>query len=127
LLEVHEMRFTKAILIGSTLMLCAMGCASSGEQSAPARDDAERERTFRFSGGDTLLQRATFDLSCPANSMESQVLQRVGMFQVATSVGVRGCGRQATYMRSAGTSGTWVLNGPVMVIPQAPPPPPNAN
>jgi hypothetical protein len=118
------MTFLRAMLFGSTLVLGAMGCASSsGEQGEKRRDNAERERTFQFSGGDTLLQRATFDLNCPANVMESQVLQRVGMFQVATSVGVRGCGRQATYMRSAGTSGTWVLNGPVSALPVMPSPP----
>jgi hypothetical protein len=119
------MIFGRALLFGSVLALSVIGCASSsGEQKQAPRDNAERERTFHFSGGDTLLQRATFDLGCPANMLESQVLQRVGMFQVATSVGVRGCGRQASYMRSAGTSGTWVLNGPVMTVTPAPPPPP---
>jgi len=107
-----------SIVLASVLSLGVVGCASSsGEQKASS--DNVRERTFQFSGGDTLAQRATFDLGCPANMMESQVLQRVGMFQVASSVGVRGCGRQATYMRSAGTSGTWVLNGPVMALPTA--------
>lgn len=117
----------RAVLFGSTLALCAVGCASSAGEQRAASSDAERERTFRFSGGDTLLQRATFDLGCPANMMEAQVLQRVGMFQIATSVGVRGCGRQASYMRSEGTSMTWVLNGPVMALPPVPaaaPPPP---
>ena len=105
------------LVLAGLLSLGVVGCASSSGEELQA--DNQRERTFQFSGGDTLLQRATFDLGCPANMMESQVLQRVGMFQVATSVGVRGCGRQATYMRSAGTSGTWVLNGPVMALPTA--------
>jgi hypothetical protein len=106
------------VVLACALSIAAVGCASSSGEEKQASDNI-RERTFQFSGGDTLAQRATFDLGCPVNSMESQVLQRVGMFQVATSVGVRGCGRQATYMRSAGTSGTWVLNGPVMALPTA--------
>ncbi|HWE30657.1 MAG TPA: hypothetical protein VHB97_21770 [Polyangia bacterium] len=114
--------FTRIGFIG-VLALAIVGCASSSEEqrSSTGRDNAARERSFQFSGGDTLLQRATFDLGCAAEQMQAQVLQRVGMFQVASSVGVRGCGRQATYMRSAGTSGTWVLNGPVMSF-QPPPP-----
>ncbi len=116
------MRFS-SIVLACALSTSVVGCASSsGEQKQPSADNMQRERTFQFSGGDTLAERATFDLGCPVNMMESHVLQRVGMFQVATSVGVRGCGRQATYMRSAGTSGTWVLNGPVMALPTAPPP-----
>jgi hypothetical protein len=123
------MSFGKNLFIGS-ILVCAMGCgSSSGEQqqqpTTAHESGAERERRFQFSGGDDLLQRATFDLNCPANLMEAQVLQRVGMFQVATSVGVRGCGRQTTYMRSAGTSGTWVMNGPIVQMqPAAPPPAP---
>jgi hypothetical protein len=109
-----------SIVLAFALALGAVGCASSSDEQKQS-NNMQRERTFQFSGGDTLAQRATFDLGCPANMMESQVLQRVGMFQVATSVGVRGCGRQATYMRSAGTSGTWVLNGPVMALPAAGP------
>ena len=114
------MTLARLILITSALGLSTLGCASSTPEQAHQDDNsgAAKERTFRFSGGDTLLQRATYDFNCPADQLASQVLQRVGMFQIATSVGVRGCGRQATYMRSGGTSGTWVLNGPVMQAPQ---------
>ena len=128
------MIFRVAMAIGSVALLLAAngGCASSTEEQQQkqnkAMDNAARERAFQFSGGDTLLQRATFDMGCPAPQMEAQVLQRVGMFQVATSVGVRGCGRQANYIRGYGGyggGGTWMLNGPVMQVgppPGAPPP-----
>ena len=114
-----------------------LACGSSGgEQSAHEQDNAARERAFHFSGGDTLAQRASFDLNCPPNMMAAQVLQRAGMFAVAVAVGVRGCGRQTTYVRGPGTAGAWVLNGPVTADPayqptpdqsqppQPPPPPP---
>ncbi len=129
------MIFRIAVLIGAgALVLSASGgCATSQEEQqqkqAKASDNAARERAFQFSGGDTLLQRATFDMGCPANQMEAQVLQRVGMFQVATSVGVRGCGRQANYIRGYGGyggGGTWMLNGPVMQWAPPPGPPPGA-
>ncbi|HEY2747070.1 MAG TPA: hypothetical protein VGL86_20750 [Polyangia bacterium] len=137
------MIFRIAMLVGSVAMVLSAsgGCASSAEEQQQkqqrAGDNAARERAFQFSGGDTLLQRATFDMGCPGNQMEAQVLQRVGMFQVATSVGVRGCGRQANYIRGYGGyggAGTWMLNGPIMQMapqqqpegppPGAPPPPP---
>jgi hypothetical protein len=110
-----------------------LACGSSGEQSAHEQDNAARERAFHFSGGDTLAQRASFDLNCPPNMMAAQVLQRAGMFAVAVAVGVRGCGRQTTYVRGPGTAGAWVLNGPVTADPafqpppnEPPPPPPPA-
>jgi len=101
-----------------------LACGSSGgEQSAHEQDNAARERAFHFSGGDTLAQRASFDLNCPPNMMAAQVLQRAGMFAVAVAVGVRGCGRQTTYVRGPGTAGAWVLNGPVTADPAYQPPP----
>lgn len=102
-------------------LLIACG-SSGGEESAHEQDNAARERAFRFSGGDTLVQRASFDLNCPQNLMAAQVLQRAGMFAVAVAVGVRGCGRQTTYVRGPGTAGAWVLNGPVTMDPAYVPP-----
>lgn len=102
------------------LLLGLAGCASSN--AAVSEDDALRERTFQFSGGDDLAVRAAYDLRCTKPQMQCQVLQRAGMFQVAVTAGVRGCGYQATYVRGAGTSGAWILNGPV--VPDLPPPPP---
>lgn len=119
------------------LPLLVAACGSSGgEQTAHENDNLARERAFQFSGGAELAQRATFDLGCPVNMMGATVLQRAGMFAVAVAVGVRGCGRQTTYVRSP--VGAWVLNGPVTqdptyqpppgapppAPPQAPPPPP---
>ena len=124
------LRIGLAIGTAALLFAASGGCASSQDEQQNkqnrAMDNAARERAFQFSGGDVLLQRATFDMNCPANQMAAQVLQRVGMFQVATSVGVRGCGRQANYIRGYGGyggAGTWMLNGPIMQV-EAPPPPP---
>ena len=103
------------------LLLGLAGCASSN--AAVSEDDALRERTFQFSDGDDLAVRAAYDLRCTKPQMQCQVLQRAGMFQVAVTAGVRGCGYQATYVRGAGTSGAWILNGPVMpdLPPSSPP------
>jgi hypothetical protein len=104
------------------------GCASSGEEkTAHQMDNQAKERAFMFNGGDSLQARASYDLHCPAQAMECTVLQRAGMFAIAVAAGVRGCGLQATYMRTAGTGGAWVLNGGVVQDPtqmQQPPPPP---
>ena len=104
----------------------AAGCGGgSNNKTSHAQDNAARERAFQFNGGDTLQQRASYDLHCPPQSMEAQVLQRAGMFAMAVSAGVRGCGLQASYMRAPGTGWAWLLNGPVMQDPsqmQAPPP-----
>ena len=114
------MRRFAALLLPLALAACG---SSGGEQTGHANDNAARERAFQFSGGNELAQRATFDLGCPVNMMQAQVLQRAGMFAVAVAVGVRGCGRQTTYVRPAGV-GAWVLNGPVMADPSSQPPPP---
>jgi hypothetical protein len=108
------------------LLPLLLACGSSSEQNAHEQDNAARERAFHFSGGDTLAQRAAFDLNCPPNMMAAQVLQRAGMFAVAVAVGVRGCGRQTTYVRGPGTAGAWVLNGPVLADPAYQPPPSEA-
>jgi hypothetical protein len=79
-----------------------MGCAA----------DFEAERRFSFYGGADLSNRASFDLQCPIAQLEAQVLQRMGMAEVADSVGVRGCGHQATYTRDRGNH--WILNSPIM-------------
>jgi hypothetical protein len=79
-----------------------MGCAT----------DYEAERRFSFYGGSELSNRASFDLQCPMAQLEAQVIQRSGMYQVASSVGVRGCGRQATYTR--GQLNRWFLDSPII-------------
>lgn len=109
-------------LAASIAMLGAahLGCASSPQERS---DNLAREAAFQFSGGDELAQRASFDLGCPREQMRATVLQRVGMFQVAVSAGVQGCGKRASYIRSAGTSGAWVINGIAEEARQAAPPP----
>lgn len=106
-----------------TIFILLLGLAGCAQTEA----DLAKERAFDFSGGDELAQRASYDLNCGKGQMTATVLQRIGMFQIAASAGVRGCGRQATYMRSAGTSGAWVLNSNVQSdLAALPPPNPSA-
>ncbi|MSP62062.1 MAG: hypothetical protein EXR72_17360 [Myxococcales bacterium] len=60
--------------------------------------------------------------------MQAQVIDRVGMFAIAATVGVRGCGLRATYVRNP-QIGNWILNGAVEqpVPAQRPPAPPPAD
>ena len=75
----------------------------------------------------TVRTRAAFDLKCPAEQLTITELTDVcGPF--LCTVGVSGCGQQATYVMNKATS-TWVLNnattGPAQApsaTPAAPPP-----
>ena len=57
---------------------------------------------------DELLRRAAFDLKCTKDELHVTKIS-------SDTRGVRGCGRQATYIRDcrppAGLDCTWVLNG----------------
>lgn len=74
---------------------------------------------------DTLRPRAAFDLDCTQQQLHVTQLND-------TTYGVRGCGRQATYVwscHSVGSSGTecdWNLNGGPYNLAPAPPTPPPA-
>ena len=102
------------------------GCGSSNDETRGQQkmDNMARERACQFSGGPDLAQRASFDLSCPINAIQCQVMQRAGMFAVAVQAGASGCGRRAMYFRGAGSGGAWLLNSAVQVDPQGAPPPP---
>lgn len=51
-----------------------------------------------------LLRRASFDLDCPEADLSTQDLG-------GQTYGVRGCGKQATYVLVAGEGGrSWVMN-----------------
>src|SRR5690606_1686777 len=72
---------------------------------------------------DTLKTRATFDLQCPATKLEVQDID-------PRTKGVRGCGKQLTYVeicdnRPDGWHCTWVINAPAWYIapPRNPPKP----
>ena len=77
------------------------GCAKVTVNGHTLRADVwERdERAIR--------ERASFDLSCPAEQLELRVLDVSGNF--ARQVGVTGCGQQAVYVDPQQTS-MWVMN-----------------
>jgi hypothetical protein len=61
-----------------------------------------------------VFPRAAFDISCPTEQLTGQCLDAR-----CTTAGVKGCGRQATYVFVRG-SGQWVMNttgGTVQVAP----------
>jgi hypothetical protein len=95
----------RAILFGSCLMALA-GCGASLEQ---------------------LHSRAAFDLNCPLDQIQVVVIDN-------RTRGVRGCGRQVTYVESctdparAANTCTWVMNtdSGSSTPPAAPSPPPAA-
>jgi len=63
-----------------------------------------------------LGRTASFDLDCPESELEFTLLQKSGRWP--SRVGVRGCGRQATYV--GGYGGNWAMNN--RLDPQKPPP-----
>ena len=79
-----------------------------------------------------LRPRAAFDLNCPTGQSEFVLFKRVGA--LPSEVGVVGCSKRATYVRTIvqGIEGPWLLNvtsadqPPATVAPQPakePPPP----
>lgn len=56
----------------------------------------------------SVRRTASFDLRCPADDLELQILQADVQYRgVARSIGVTGCGARAVY---ANANGTWVMN-----------------
>jgi len=55
-----------------------------------------------------LEKRAAFDMDCPNSQLRYQELSEASN-DLVTSYGVRGCGRQATYILNV-QSGVWVMN-----------------
>ncbi len=108
----------RILTISSLVLVLAAGCADSPQT---IQNNQNRERMCQFSGGPELQARAAFDLHCQQPAIECTVLQRVGMFAIAVTAGVRGCGLQASYVRGGAAGGAWILNGPVEQI--GPPPP----
>jgi len=61
-------------------------------------------------GLDTLKRRASFDLQCPEQQVQLHELDGgKGVLDAGATYGVRGCGKQATYVK-APLTGTWVMN-----------------
>jgi hypothetical protein len=56
-----------------------------------------------------LRQRASFELSCPAEQLEIVPLDSAAASHGGGTTGVNGCGRKATYIWDAYGTG-WILN-----------------
>jgi hypothetical protein len=61
-----------------------------------------------------VTQRASFDLQCPAQQLELTLIEKT--VREPTAIGVRGCGRQGTYVRplvGGHLSTQWLLQSQV--------------
>ncbi len=91
------MRFVAVVVIGG---LGLPACATVTAESAFAREG---------------LARAAFDLQCPAEQVTSTVLTRNdGLGCLGSVMGVRGCGKQTTYV--CNDSQTWVRDAEVSAL-----------
>jgi len=66
----------KSMTVGIAIAMFATGCASNR---------------------DRVMKRATFDLNCPADQLDVQVLDKAWAGD-ELAWGVRGCGKQTTYL-----------------------------
>ncbi len=58
-----------------------------------------------------LRTRSAFDLKCPEDQLALKELTACGAWTFGTcTVGVTGCGRQATYVDRQNGSGDWIMN-----------------
>ena len=60
----------------------------------------------------TVTRRATFDLSCPKEELQLNVVDTEGARKLASQIAVRGCGQKAVYVYYP-DSNTWVIDGVV--------------
>ncbi len=103
----------RVILLPLLLASCAapateLKACPSGDCEAEARAQAQADASRRHAErlrSPRLLSRASFDLDCPAADLVVVELS----WQTR---GVRGCGRQASYVRMRESFDEWVLNSP---------------
>ncbi len=64
---------------------------------------------------DNVRRRATFDLNCPQDQIQVIEIESPANTSLGAlgSWGVRGCGRQATYVQDRPKSTTVVMNSPI--------------
>jgi hypothetical protein len=60
----------------------------------------------------TVTSRAAFDLSCPEDELELQVLSTEGARKLASQIGVIGCGKRAVYVYFS-SSDAWIANSAI--------------
>ena len=71
----------------------------------------------------TLLRQAAFDLKCDQGQLQWTAIGEESTFSDVRSWGVRGCGKQATYVLEercrgyAGPDCNWILNSPIQTSP----------
>jgi len=75
----------------------------AADQAAASDRQTERLRSPR------LINRASFDLNCPG-------VELVVVELSSAARGVRGCGKQASYVARAGFFDEWVLDSPVTAM-----------
>jgi hypothetical protein len=89
------------------LKACPSGdCEAEARAAEQKRASDEAAARLRTRG---LINRASFDLNCPGPEI---VVVKLG----TTSRGVRGCGKQATYVHQFDTFDDWALNSPVSAM-----------
>ena len=64
---------------------------------------------------DYVRRRATFDLSCPQDKIQVIEIESPATTTLGAlgSWGVRGCGKQATYVQDRPNGTTVIMNGPI--------------
>ena len=83
-------------MFGRAIWICVLGAISSISCAGKVSNaDYIRQEVF---------PRASFDLSCPAEQFTGQCLDTH-----CTTAGIKGCGRQATYLFIRRT-GQWMMN-----------------
>ena len=89
---------TGMLWVGALLAACS---SQSGRNRAAWHDPTPDEEHL-----DQLVERASFDLDCPADQLETSALGD------ADTQGAKGCGRRATYVYDDEHK-RWILNGVV--------------
>src|SRR5262249_4330496 len=100
--QITGVRMKRAVWVWG-LGVCLVGCATievngiKADEGQWRKDEAEVRR------------RASFDLHCPASELQPTLLNTSGSAPpIPWTIGVQGCGKQATYQVAYGTG--WVMN-----------------
>lgn len=109
------------------LMLTLAGCAAQSTQmeACPASGcgPAKASPSTDSQPTRTLMRQAAFDLQCDEGQLRWSAIGEESTTTDVRSWGVRGCGKQATYMLEprcggyAGETCSWILNSPVQASP----------
>ena len=96
--------------VASTLLAVLLLCASCAA-AAFTRDGFVMSKSLWADDEKAIKARASFELSCPAESLALQVLILVPRSEFASQVGVTGCGKKAVYVIPNNRYGEgWIAN-----------------